>query len=346
MKINKIFAALCITSALCLTQSTAHSAPAQDSGTRQVETTLSADDIRYNVNTGDARAVGNVVIRREGSTLWGDEAEGNTNEEIMTIRGNVRGEFPEQGATMKSESAVWSGDKTKRTDGLIEAFGSVRLTRGETDYLNADYVRWEPGTQNYSARGNVDGLLQNKILKADEARRSGDKFWGTGVRRFEDLIEKYTIAARSVEGTLTKDPQTGQDTLNEMTAERDVVLDYIDNDGLKTRVTGDNAVYSKAHGTIVISGNTKAVRSDGKTVRADTMVVHEDTRLIEAKGNSQIIFVVDEGEPASANTAEGGQAEDIEEQPEAAQGGEGNPAPTPRRQSNVTEEELRWLRGN
>ena len=41
----------------------------------------------------------------------------------------------------------------------------MRLTRGAEDYLNADYVRWEPGTENYSARGGVDGLLEKKILK-------------------------------------------------------------------------------------------------------------------------------------------------------------------------------------
>ena len=79
-----------------------------------------------------------------------------------------------------------------------------------------------------------------------------------------------------------------------MVADQNVVFDYVDKDGLKTRVTGDKAVYSKARGTIVVSGNTKAVRSDGKTVTADTMVVHEDTRNIEAKGNSKIVFVVEE----------------------------------------------------
>ena len=174
MKIKKIFAALCIVSALCSLEAAALAAPTQQKpATKKVATTLSANDIKYNVNTGDARATGNVVIKREGSTLWGDEAEGNTNDEIMTLRGNVRGEFPAQDATLKSESATWTGDKSKRTDGLVEAFGSVRLTRGAEDYLNADYVRWEPGTENYSARGSVDGLMEKKILKADEARRSG-----------------------------------------------------------------------------------------------------------------------------------------------------------------------------
>ncbi len=304
MKIKRILAALCMISGLCSASASALAVPArQAEAVRKVETTLSADNIDYNVNTGDARASGRVVIKREGSTLWGDEAEGNTNDEIMTIRGNVRGEFPEQDATLKSESAKWTGDKTKRTDGLIEAFGGVRLTRGAEDYLNADYVRWEPGAANYAARGSVDGLLEKKILKADEARREGNKFWASGVRRYEDLVEKYVISANTVEGTLAKDPRTGQDALSDMVAERSVVLDYVDREGLTTRITGDKAVYSRARGVIVVSGHTKAVRSDGKTVTSDTMVVHEDTRIIEAKGNSKITFVIEEDErPADEKT--------------------------------------------
>jgi len=72
------------------------------------------------------------------------------------------------------------------------------------------------------------------------------------------------------------------------------VIDFVDKEGLKSRVTGDNGVYSKAKATFVVSGNAKAVRSDGKTVSADTIIVHEDTNDIEAKGNSRITFVTGE----------------------------------------------------
>ena len=66
MKIKKIFAALCIVSALCSLEAAALAAPAQQKpATKKVATTLSANDIKYNVNTGDARATGNVVIKRE-----------------------------------------------------------------------------------------------------------------------------------------------------------------------------------------------------------------------------------------------------------------------------------------
>jgi lipopolysaccharide export system protein LptA len=44
----------------------------------------------------------------------------------------------------------------------------------------------------------------------------------------------------------------------------------------------------------VISGNAKAVRSDGKTVLADSIIVHEDSNDIEAIGNSKITFITNE----------------------------------------------------
>lgn len=261
---------------------------------QKVQTALTADDIQYNVNTGDANAVGNVVVTRGASTLSGEKANGNTEKEIMTITGNVKGDFPEKGVKLVADSATWTGDKSKKTDGTVEAFGKVLLTRAPKDRLNADYVLWNVGTENYKARGSVDGIFENRALKAAEATRIGDKFWARDVKRYEDMIQKFVLSARTVDGRLVKDAKTGEERMEEMVANKDVVFDYVDKQGLKTRVTGDKAVYAKARGTIVVSGGAKAVRSDGKTVTADTMVVHEDTRIIEGKGNSKVTFLIDE----------------------------------------------------
>lgn len=258
------------------------------------QNTVSADDIRYNINTGEARAVGNVKMTRDGAVLTGDEAEGNMNKQTLTVRGNVKGNFPKEKITLSSNSATWTGDKTKKTDGTVEAMGSVVLTHGENDKLTAGWVQWEPGTNNYSARGNVDSIIENKILQADVATRKGNKFWAREVRRYEDIVQRFALSAKSVEGSFATDGKTGKEILHEMTADKNVVMDYKDNEGLTTRVTGDKAVYSKDRGTIVVSGNTQATRSDGKTVTADTMVVHDDTRVIEAKGNSKIVFTMEE----------------------------------------------------
>ena len=93
--IEKRLRRFCAVTAFCLICAAlpAAAAPAE---TVKRQNTLSADDIQYNVNTGDARAKGRVVITRDGSVLKGDEAEGNTEKEVMTIRGNVDGSFPGQ----------------------------------------------------------------------------------------------------------------------------------------------------------------------------------------------------------------------------------------------------------
>ena len=71
-------------------------------------------------------------------------------------------------------------------------------------------------------------------------------------------------------------------------------MDFVDKEGLKSKVTGEKGVYSKSKATFVISGNAKAVRSDGKTVLADSIIVHEDSNDIEAIGNSKITFITNE----------------------------------------------------
>lgn len=287
----KNFRKYCALFAICV-MCTALPAVAAESVKKQ--STISADDIQYNVNTGEAHAVGNVILTYGAAVLKGDEAEGNTSDQTITIRGNVDGNFPEERITLKSEIVTWTGNKTGKTEGIVEASGNVVLTRGESDRLSADWVQWEPGTDNYSARGNVDSIFEKKILKANLATRKGDKFWARSVRRYEDIVQKFALSAKSVEGRFVTDKKSGQDVLHELTADGNVVMDYKDNEGLTTRVSGDKAVYSRARGTIVVSGNTKATRSDGKTVTADTMVVHDDTRVIEAIGNSRIVFTIEE----------------------------------------------------
>ena len=272
----------------------------------ETQNSLSADDIRYDTNTGDAFAKGNVVIVKDRAVIKGAEADGNTEKEILRVRGNVDGKFPDEGVTLKSDRASWTGDSTKKTDGTFEAQGNVKLTREPKDWLNADYVRWQMGTKNYWAKGKVNGVLDNRVINSDEFTRINDKFWAREVRRYEDKVKKFALSAKSVEGRIAEDPQTGDEDMTEMVAEKNVIFDYIDKEGKKTKITGNKAVYSKARGTVVVSGNTKAVRSDGKTVTADTMVMHEDTKVVEAKGNSRIVFFVEEKEkntPANAKSA-------------------------------------------
>lgn len=253
-----------------------------------VEGTMSADTINYNVNTKKISAVGNVIIKREGAILWGDKGEGSTETSEFTLQGNVKGTFPAEKAELTADKVKWTGSKSAENDGIAEAFGKVHLTRGTNEKIDADYVLWELGTKNYTARGNVDAKTENNILIADEAGQTKDKFWGKKVKRYEDIRQKLVVSADSVNGT------TVNEEISELVAVGNVVMDFVDKEGLKSRVTGDKGVYSKTKATFVMSGNAKAVRSDGKTVSADSIIMHEDTNDIEAIGNSKITFITND----------------------------------------------------
>ena len=253
-----------------------------------VEGTMSADTINYNVNTKKISAVGNVIIKREGAILWGDKGEGNMETSEFTLQGNVKGTFPAEKTDLTADSVKWKGSKNSENDGIAEAVGKVHLTRGANEKIDADYVLWELGTKNYTAKGNVDAKTENNILIADEAGQSKDKFWGKKVKRYEDIKQKFVVSADTVNGTRVNEE------INELVAVGNVVMDFVDKEGLKSKVTGEKGVYSKSKATFVISGNAKAVRSDGKTVLADSIIVHEDSNDIEAIGNSKITFITNE----------------------------------------------------
>ena len=253
-----------------------------------VEGTMSADTINYNVNTKKISAVGNVIIKREGAILWGDKGEGSTETSEFTLQGNVKGTFPAEKAELTADKVKWTGSKSAENDGIAEAFGKVHLTRGTNEKIDADYVLWELGTKNYTARGNVDAKTENNILIADEAGQTKDKFWGKKVKRYEDIRQKLVVSADSVNGT------TVNEEISELVAVGNVIMDFVDKEGLKSRVTGEKGVYSKTKATFVMSGNAKAVRSDGKTVSADSIIMHEDTNDIEAIGNSKITFITND----------------------------------------------------
>lgn len=244
---------------------------------------LTADSITYDVNTKKTLAKGNVVIKRDGAVLCGNEADGNMETSEFNLNGNVSGDFPEQKAKLTSRSVKWT-KPPKIKEGIVEGFGSVHITREPADRLDADYVRWEAGTGNYMARGGVDGIIENKLLRAHEAGRTDKTFWGRKVTRYEDRLQKMGLSADTVDGTLLNN------LIQDAVAVGSVKMDYIDKEGLLTVVTAGKAVYSKQLGTMVLTENPYAVRSDGKTIAANKIVIHEDTKNIEAIGNSKITF--------------------------------------------------------
>lgn len=246
------------------------------------QASLSADELKYNFKTKSVSANGNVLIKRMGATLRGNSAFGDIENSEFTVVGNVKGNFPEQRVDLVSDRIKWT--KSDKNDGTVEARGNVNLTRGEEDKLFADVVVWKANTEDYKAFGSVDGIFQNRIIKAGEIGKNSEKFWGENVIRYEDIKQKIGIAAKRIDG-VTKNGEVQQ-----VVASSDVQIDYIDKEGFKTTVTGNKAVYSKARGTIVVSGGAIAARSDGRTLSAESIVVYEDTKDVQAIGNSKITF--------------------------------------------------------
>lgn len=266
-----------------------------------VEGTMSADTIQYNVNTKKISAVGNVIIKRGGATLFGDKGEGSMEASEFTLQGNVKGNFSAEQTDLTADKVKWTSLRNSNNDGVTEASGKVHLTRGMNEKIDADYVLWEFGTKNYTARGNVNAKTENNILIADEAERGKDKFHAKKVKKYEDIKQKIVVSAESVEGTTVKEE------ISELVAVGNVVMDFVNKEGLKSKVTGEKGVYSKTKATFVISGNAKAVRSDGKTVSADSLIVHEDTNNMEAVGNSKITFVTNEKKDKKEAKPKGGE---------------------------------------
>lgn len=249
---------------------------------------LSADSIQYNTNTKKVKAAGNVVINRGGVTLFGNTADGDINTSEFQLKGEVRGIFTKEKAELTAETLKWASGNNKKDNGKVEAFGNVHITRNKADKLDAEYVLWELNTENFTARGRVDAVVQDRLINAGEAGRSGEKFWGRDVTRYEDRKQKIGIAAKLIDGVIR------DGVVQEIVATEDVKMDYIDKEGFKTVITGAKAIYSKDRGTVVVSGNAKAVRGDGKTVTADNIVLYEDTKNIEASGHAKVSFVLPE----------------------------------------------------
>lgn len=269
--------------------------------------TLEADNIDYNVNTKKAHAVGNVVIKHKGATMYGSTADGFIEKQDFTVQGAVRGLFPEQKATLKADKVKWNNSNTEKkngSNGLVEAFGKVYITHEPADRLNSDYARWQTETNNYYARGSVDGVYGPHALKSSEAGRENDRFWAVNVKRYEDRERRIVMSAARVDGTLV------QNAVKTVTAVGNVIIDYIDKDGLKTHLTGGKAVYvagdAPQQGVITVTEDARAVRSDGKRVAADKLVMHEVTKNIEAVGHSKIMFITTEKKTAAEKTGKTG----------------------------------------
>lgn len=257
---------------------------------KTVKGSLEADNIRYNVNTKQAYAEGNVAFKRGEDELKGSKASGNVDKTVTILGSPVRGAFPSRDAKLTAQKVAWTADTAGKGNGTVECFGNVHITNGAANFLRAAYVKASVDGKIYEASGNVEALFNERYVKAKEIIRREDRFSASELIRFEDRNRKYALSTKAVNGTLDS-----KDELLNAVANGNVIFDYADNSGLKSRVTGDNAIYSREKGTLTVTGNACAIREDGKSVKADRLVYNEGTRQIDAIGNSKVIFITEEG---------------------------------------------------
>ena len=249
---------------------------------------IEADELNYNMNTKQASAVGNVVFTRGLDVLKGSRAEGIVDEQITVTGSPVRGDFVSRKAALTAAKVVWTADRKMKNSDNIAAFGNVRLRQGQKNFLSAPEVKVNTGRKIYEAAGGIEALYNNIYIKALEVFRDSENFRGNKVIKLEDRVKKYTLSAGTITGKISE-----KDEISSAVAEHDVVFGYTDKEGIKSRLYGDKAVYNRAQGELVVTGNAHGIREDGKTVKADKLTYNEKTGQIEASGSTKITFVTE-----------------------------------------------------
>ena len=193
------------------------------------------------------------------------------------------------GLAMSAEQMQLTSDKLRYDPdkGIIYASGNVRVTgRGAVATSSEGEASADGAMSHLWGDVRAEWAEGSKTLACDdlvtrEAER-GQKVFARNVSRFEDKTQNLVMKAREMEGLLV------DGEFSELTATGNVVADTVAADGKTTRVTGDRAVYSKARGTLVFTGNALAVQKD-RRITADHFVMHVESGKIEALGNPRMI---------------------------------------------------------
>lgn len=207
---------------------------------------LSAEIMLFNTETGDFSASGNVVIKADGLTAHAPQG-----------RGNIQ----------SKEVHFWDG---------ITLYGDWR---GDWLDLSAETVSFFFGqTPTYIAEGMVNGVLGKFFLDVDKFYMKGADFSALRVRRFEDRELGIAFGADRASGIIDGG------ILNTFTAEGRVWLrGRASAAGGAVDIRGDRAVYSVYRGTVVMSGNVRAVQ-EGRTLTAGSLVYFPRSNRIDAHG--------------------------------------------------------------
>ena len=222
------------------------SAAAADAEDLPKEAQLSADRMRFDVQTGDFLAAGNVIIKAEGLTVYASRGTGNVRlKEIHFEEGIVA-------------SGDWQGDRV--------------------DFITGALSLYFAQTPTYIAEGGVKGDVGRIFVDADKLYMKGTDIAARGVRRLEDFTTDVAFGAESLNGTLLNG------TLTALTAQNKVWIQGRPNSqGNIVDIRGDTAVYSQERGSVVLSGNVRA-KQGGRDLSAQSLVYFPGNNRIEAIG--------------------------------------------------------------
>ena len=221
--------------------------------------TLSANRMRFDAQTGDFLADGNVTIQAGDLSVEAPVGSGNVDRREVNF---------DKGITA---SGKWQGDKINlRAGQLALSFNDVPTC----NFRNG--VRGGYGPMKIDS----DGLIIVGVggFQEPTAADTHTRFIIANVRNLEDSLQGLTFSANFVEGML----MNGE--VQEMTADKKIsIKGQPKAKGEAVSLKGDHAVYSLERGSVVVSGHVTAVQG-GRTLKSDSVVYFPAQNRVEALG--------------------------------------------------------------
>ncbi len=270
----------------------------------RVPTSLTAEVMDYDVETGEFMAQGSVKLKREGVTI--ESAYGSAN-------------------TQTQKARMW--DK-------VHAYGKYNGENldAKCAQLDADFA--VDGGE-YIMTGNVDATFGARVLRSDMAKLAGQKFAAENVRHFEDKSRNFVLTCSTITGDYDSDglrvaDGTGpvvvtqkdkdknsklwcdsfayrreQDRLTGSGNARILVTQKADKNKV-TDIHCDTVTYSFKAGSVTASGNARAVQ-DGRRVNAKNLIYYPESGKLEAKGKPTItVDLVQSGKKSPSRPSRAG----------------------------------------
>jgi lipopolysaccharide export system protein LptA len=210
------------------------------------EAQLSANRMRFDSTSGDFLVTGDVLIRAGELVVRAQRGTGNArNQEIHFSEGIVA-------------SGDWQGQEIDLAAGSISLFFAQ--------------------TPTYIAEKGVKGVLGKIAIDVEKFYMKGADFSALAVRNLEDREADISFAAENLHGTLS------EGVLETLTAKGGVRLKGRPSPAGETMdIRGDAAVYSAERGSVVLSGNVRAVQRS-RVLTAQSLVYFPGDNRIEAIG--------------------------------------------------------------